>query len=375
MREKMVGYTIVFSAIVLLAVGVLASGETPGNPLPVTLGEAVEGETARAVFYRLTPTRGGLLVATLKPEGADIDLAIIGPGGNPTVESRRGGLEEEEVSVAVTAGTEYLIRVTSASGRYGRYRLKADFRGASSAAPAAATTGAPAPSGEGLFLPLGRFVPDQTSEAKTYRLHAPGNMSVAVILRPVSGDPSLEVSTSDGTLSGASNRAGGLPEEVEIPAGHTGWFTIQVNPPADGSMARYYIGTDIRVPGASVVQSMQSMVPYGAPAMGDASAAMMNPYAGWGAYPGMNPYAGAAPYGGAWDPSAASAWGANPWAANAGVGMMNPAAGMWGGYGYGAWPGAMDPNAMGAWGGQAPWGQYGAWPGYGYPGYPGWGWR
>ena len=148
MMMKMKRTCAVFGALMILTmivgVGAWAAGETPGAPITLEVGTSAEGETSRAVFYRITPARAGMLVVTLAPEGADLDLAVMGPGGNPTVESRRSAMEAEEATLQVSAGTEYIVRVTSAAGRFGRYRLKAqmnDARGAS-AAVAPATRGA-----------------------------------------------------------------------------------------------------------------------------------------------------------------------------------------------------------------------------------------
>ena len=102
-----------------ISAGAYAAGETPGNPISLEVGASAEGETSRAAFYRVTPSRSGMLVVSLAPEGADLDLAVMGPGGNPTVESRRGGMEAEEATLQATAGTEYIVRVTSAAGRFG----------------------------------------------------------------------------------------------------------------------------------------------------------------------------------------------------------------------------------------------------------------
>ena len=281
-----------------ISAGAYAAGETPGNPISLEVGASAEGETSRAAFYRVTPSRSGMLVVSLAPEGADLDLAVMGPGGNPTVESRRGGMEAEEATLQATAGTEYIVRVTSAAGRFGRYHLKAEMRGSAAAptarpsapmpsAPSAMMPGASMMPGMGMTpgmmtpgmampgmtmpgmampsaeletapnLPLGYFVPDQITEPKIYRLQAPMGMAVSVVLRPVMGDPSLEVRSVDGALSGSSARAGMLPEEVEIPAGNSGWFEVKVTPGADGT-ARFYLGSSPRA-ASSTISPMAGM--------------------------------------------------------------------------------------------------------------------
>lgn len=353
---------VVLAGAVALAAGAAgAAGETPSDPLTFELGQTMSGETSRAVFYRFVPNRSGLARVTLVPENADLDLAVMGPAGNPTVESRLGGLEREEVVLPVTAGTPYIVRVTSASGRYGRYQLEATLEGgASERATTRPSTRPDAPDEMLPVLPLGRFVPDESETTKKYRLRVPPGFQVAVVVRPVLGGVSLQVKRSDETASAVSRRPGPLPEEVELPAGPGGVYTVEVHPDDDATV-RYFIGAQLRLPGSAVVPRFPvgpgySYLLYFPP---DAYGAGWGdlPRAPWGgtpsewgwsagypfdfpplvmpgfggAYPGWS-WSGAYPvWGGVWGPWGDPAAATYGWGVGTYPGWWNP----WGPYGYG----------------------------------------
>lgn len=236
-----------------------ADGEGMTPAMAIELGsDEVTGTVKSSVYYSFSASGSGIMDVALTPQSGEVDLTVVHFSGSPAIESRREGMAVEDVSLRVSRGDKFLIRVISPFGKAASYRLKVGV----DAAPGRnrkedlfmpdRTRDGKAES-SAVEVPLGRTVPVEAMGERYFRTHVPAGYVLSVTLYPIHGDADLAIGSRPGrdAWSVSSHRRGLLAEHLYLPVDAERDVMIRVNPaPANEQLfLRYAIVARIHQPG------------------------------------------------------------------------------------------------------------------------------
>ncbi len=240
-------------------------GTSPSTARRLVIGEEISGTVRTSLYFDVVAEQDGFLDVEVTPTNGEVDLAAVHFSGSPAAESRREGAVPDKVTLRLSRGDRYLVRVISPFAKPAQFRLKTSWdraqAPASSSPPAAPGTlfvpqrpsnGRSA--AEAVVLPVGRLVAVEARGTRYFRTVLPVGFVLDISLCPVYGSADLEVVVvNDATVSRSlSARPGQLTERVYLPGGKGGEVLIKVSSPVSpqsDDLLRYGLVARTREPG------------------------------------------------------------------------------------------------------------------------------